>query len=244
MKVDEMMNSPSKNMLMTVAKSLKYACPKNPDRQSIGEVIPNYIKLSSHGEHEIRRFSLESLVAVAFHKHNLLKTFAADILEKVAIETKFREDLIVEIDLGPFKHKTDEGRGLRQAGFSMLQTMLEKIPDKVNSGTALDIVINGLKDPDSDCQTQTLQILMRLMKVAPGVVQGQMNNLIDHCSNIIEKQKKASKTNVTNLMRIVLKAIVSCKELPDIENNSHYQEFMVKLMNDAMVAPIINEISQ
>jgi hypothetical protein len=82
------------------------------------------------------------------------------------------------------------------------------------------------------------------MEIAPGVVLGQLTNIIDQSNTIIEKQKKASKQNVTNLMRIVLKAVISCKNLPDIENSSHYQEFSLKLMNDAVVAPIISEISQ
>ena len=85
---------------------------------------------------------------------------------------------------------------------------------------------------------------MRIMELAPGVVLGQMNNVIDHCMGIIEKQKKASKTQITNLLRIVCKAIVTCETLPDIESHSHFQEFKLKLVNDDMVAPIMTDVSQ
>jgi len=31
----------------------------------------------------------------------------------VSANNKFKKEYIVEIDLGPFKHKNDEGKGLR-----------------------------------------------------------------------------------------------------------------------------------
>ena len=32
-------------------------------------------------------------------------------------ETKIRKELIEEVDLGPFKHKVDNGLGMRKAAF-------------------------------------------------------------------------------------------------------------------------------
>jgi cullin-associated NEDD8-dissociated protein 1 len=48
--------------------------------------------------------------------------------------TKIDPTLIKEIDLGPFKHKIDDGMVIRKAAFALLDTMAERIPERVNAG--------------------------------------------------------------------------------------------------------------
>ena len=54
-------------------------------------------------------------------------------MEKVAIhETIIRPELITEVDLGPFKHKVDEGIPIRKAAYSLIDTLVEKIPERIS----------------------------------------------------------------------------------------------------------------
>lgn len=166
------------------------------------------------------------------------------IIQIIAAENKFNAAIhIEEIDLGPFKHKVDIGRDLRVAAYSLLHTCLEKIHEKVPSSTAIEVVLDGLRDPDSDCQSLSLQILLRIMQVAPGIVLGQIQNIIEGTTKIVETEKKKSKQNVTNLMRIVVKTLLQMKNLPDIENSSQYQEYYMKLINDQELTAVISEVS-
>ena len=57
---------------------------------------------------------------------------------------KFRPEHIMEIDLGPFKHKTDIGRPQRVAAYTLVHTALEKFPEKVPSASTIEIVLDGL----------------------------------------------------------------------------------------------------
>ena len=242
--LDSKFNSPSKNMLTTVAKSLKFAVIKNDDVLPIEELIPNFFQLCSNKEIDVKKFALESLGSVAYIQPQILRKYTDQIVKICASESRFLKEYIVEIDLGPFKHKTDEGRGLRVAAFTLLYVSLQKLAEKISTPDAISIAIEGIADEDGDCQTIALQILMRLMKIAPGLVIGQIHVIIDRSQIIIDKQKKLSKTQVTNLMRIVVKTIISMKQLPDIETSSYYQEFYTKLINDQEVAPVISEVSQ
>ena len=48
--------------------------------------------------------------------------------------TKIDPTLIKEVDLGPFKHKVDDGIVIRKAAFALLDTMVERTPERVNTG--------------------------------------------------------------------------------------------------------------
>jgi cullin-associated NEDD8-dissociated protein 1 len=53
-------------------------------------------------------------------------------LVKVALyETIIKPELITEVDLGPFKHKVDEGIPIRKAAYLLIDTLIEKVPERV-----------------------------------------------------------------------------------------------------------------
>jgi len=49
-----------------------------------------------------------------------------------------------------------------------------------------------------------------------------LNNILEISKKIIDAQKKLSKTNVTNLLRVAIKSIIELKSLPEIDTNSAY----------------------
>lgn len=65
--------------------------------------------------------------------------------------TKIDPSLIKEVDLGPFKHKIDDGIPIRKAAFGLIDTMIEKIPDRVDSSLITEVVIKGLDDTAEEC---------------------------------------------------------------------------------------------
>lgn len=52
----------------------------------------------------------------------------------MAAETVVDPALKKTVDLGPFKHKIDEGLPLRKTAFACLNTLLESVPERVNVG--------------------------------------------------------------------------------------------------------------
>jgi hypothetical protein len=47
-------------------------------------------------------------------------------------ETRIKPELITEVDLGPFKHKNDEGIPIRKAAYALIDSLVEKIPEKTD----------------------------------------------------------------------------------------------------------------
>ena len=119
-------------------------------------ILPEFYELSYHEDHEIRRYTIESIGTIAHHIPHLIRSNIEKLQEICQTEVQFRKELMKEIDLGPFKLKTDEGRELRISAFNLLATMLNKAPDKLSSSIAIEIVLTGLHDADSDCQAHAL----------------------------------------------------------------------------------------
>uniref|UniRef100_A0A7S3JJY1 TATA-binding protein interacting (TIP20) domain-containing protein n=1 Tax=Euplotes harpa TaxID=151035 RepID=A0A7S3JJY1_9SPIT len=207
----------------TIAKSMKYAATRESDATALNVLIPEIIELASDAEPLIRQYTLESLISIAHHLPDLLRKDAEVLFKIISSETELKKDLIKEVDLGPFKHKIDEGRPIRKAGFVLLDTIFEKLPEKINVPITLDIILVGLSDPDDDCVSQTLHVLIKLIKWAPGAVVGQMANILEKLPAVLkEPAKGTTKTSI----RIALKAIEKMSEIPDMETNTVFQKFI------------------
>lgn len=61
------------------------------------------------------------------------------------------KELVREVDLGPFKHKVDDGLALRKFAFAALSALINTFPNLANAAM-IDLVTAGLVD-DEDVQT-------------------------------------------------------------------------------------------
>jgi cullin-associated NEDD8-dissociated protein 1 len=87
--------------------------------------------------------------------------------------------LITEVDLGPFKHKVDEGIPIRKAAYALIDTMVEKIPERVDMSHITEVVIKGLDDSAEECMILCLHIIGRLINRAPTIVISNLDHLVD-----------------------------------------------------------------
>jgi cullin-associated NEDD8-dissociated protein 1 len=100
-------------------------------------------------------------------------------LQNATLErTKIRAELITEVELGPFKHKNDDGIPIRKAAYALIDSMVEKLP-KLSFPPILEVVIRGLEDPAEECLILCLHILGRLIQITPVDVIAGIEALVD-----------------------------------------------------------------
>lgn len=155
-------------------------------RQNIGV----FLNTLQDPDLNVRRASLVLFNSVVHNKLFLLDDLLNSTVPLIYNETKvnvsiftpkkskfsffniFKETLIQEVQMGPFKHTVDEGLDLRKAAFECMYTLLNKCIDVIDVYQFLNHVEAGLKD-HYDIKVLTYLIVERLAQLRPKeVLQG------------------------------------------------------------------------
>lgn len=189
---------------------------------------------------DVRRAALLLLNFAAHHSPHLLRSRLDGLLPLIYGETNIRPELIREVDLGPFKHKVDDGLDLRKAAFETMYTLLETCPDAVSGsseavGPFVAGLVSGLKDAH-DIRILTHLVLVRLTRVAGAVIladgPGAVDSLIDPIRDTVAEKAKdgAVKQDVDRLeerVRTALRAVAALDALTGIRDvSSKFDEFV------------------
>jgi cullin-associated NEDD8-dissociated protein 1 len=138
----------------------------------------------------VRRFALESINAIVHNQPQVVRNDLEKLHKLTIQETVIRPELITEVDLGPFKHKVDEGIPIRKAAYGLLDTMIEKIPDRSDCGHITEVAIRGLDDSAEECMIICLHLLGRLINWAPAIVVSNLDHLIESFEKQFQKNIK------------------------------------------------------
>ena len=86
------------------------------------------LNLTSKNDLEVTKNCLQSLNVIAFNKSlkMCLKSRIEDVVQVAMRDTPIKKELIITVDLGPFKHTVDNGAPNRKAAFSLLETICEQ----------------------------------------------------------------------------------------------------------------------
>ncbi len=90
-----------------------------------------------------------------------------NVLSVLYYETVPRKELVREMDLGPFKHKVDDGLELRKAAFACLDSVVARCPERVVASEFLPKLRAGLTD-HADVQVRHRGVAARCCCVALG----------------------------------------------------------------------------
>jgi cullin-associated NEDD8-dissociated protein 1 len=83
------------------------------------------------------------------------------------------------VDLGPFKHKYDDGIPIRKAAFALIDSLVEKLSSRLDNGAIIEAAIRGLDDPAEECMILCLHILGRLTLIAPTLVLSCIDGIVE-----------------------------------------------------------------
>jgi len=146
-------------------------------------------------------------------------------------EAKLKPELIREVDLGPFKHKVDDGLENRKAAYEAMNTLLDSCVDKIDVPAFVAQLVEGLKDASYDIKMLSHLMVIRLAHVAGAAVVESLDHLVDplRATVTFKPPQTAVKQEVERneeLVRSALRSVVAISKIENVESCLKFEEFL------------------
>jgi len=181
---------------------------------------------------KVRRGALLALNCVARNRPQAIRESLPQLLPMLYNETKVKQELVHQVDLGPFKHKVDDGLELRKAAFECMDTLLDTCADSLQLPLFISHLADGLKD-EHDIKMLCHSVLYKLASGGANavVVVGTLDELVEPLRVTVNAKLKdnAVKQQIERhdeLVRSAMRAIRALEKMPDAETNLKFDEFV------------------
>jgi cullin-associated NEDD8-dissociated protein 1 len=232
--LQERVKSPSAYARATVVTALKFTILDHPlpiDALLLPR-IGDFLDLLSDKELNVRRVTLLTFNYGAHNKPSLIREVLPRYMPIVYGEAKVKPELIREVDLGPFKHKVDDGLEIRKAAFECMYTLLDSSLDRLDIAAFIASIGEGLKD-HYDIKMLCHLMLIRLATYAPAALAEGLVGLVEPLrANVLSKLTDgAVKQQIERndeLIRSTLRAIAAISRIPNVESVQQFDDFVKK----------------
>jgi len=230
-KLLDLSKSPIPSTKGTAITALKFTIVEHhhPIDQILLPSMPEFMNLLRDDDIGVRRAALLTFNYCAHNKPVLIHHLLSSLLPVVYGETKINLALIHEVEMGPFKHKVDDGLDLRKAAFECMYTLLETCFEKLEIPVFISHLVDGLKDQEMKMLSHLM--LARLASAASAAVVEALDTLIEPLRVTVTNKCKESavKQEVDRneeLVRGALRAVVAISRIANVEQNMKFEEFL------------------
>ncbi|CEP12785.1 hypothetical protein [Parasitella parasitica] len=242
--LEDRLTSPSAYLRATVATAIKYAVvdPSPEYDNLLKPIMSKFLALLEDSDLNVRRLALLTINSAVHRKPYLIRNILDRLIPLLYAETVVKEELIHTVEMGPFKHKVDDGLEIRKAAYECMYTLLSTCLDKIDVYGFLDHIRAGLDD-QHDIKMLACLMLIRLSKVAPTAVSSRLDDLIEPFKATLDfkMRSNAVKQEIEKnqeLIRAVLRCIVAVSPLSDPIASPRFEPFV----NNVKTGPLADEI--
>jgi cullin-associated NEDD8-dissociated protein 1 len=164
------------------------------------------------------------------------------------------------VDLGPFKHKVDDGLPLRKAALTCIDTLLCACPERLNMGFFMDIFVPKLvpllTDKD-EIKLQAHQVVLRICALAPATLLTHVETLMEPLEKqlskkMVAKDKDASggqsqapeAERAVDLLRSGVRVVVTISGIEGVSQNRRWQEFVERVSKRESTTELYRTVCQ
>lgn len=154
-------------------------------------LIPMLKTMLGETDLENRRLALTTLNSAAHNKPDLILPHLAQLLPFVMKETVPDPKLIREVQMGPFKHKVDDGLEIRKAAYETVHSLLST-PSTLSSmdlPTLFERLTAGVQD-DTDIRTLCTLMLTKLTRLAPDDVRSRLGSFVEPFRAVLARKER------------------------------------------------------
>jgi cullin-associated NEDD8-dissociated protein 1 len=236
------------NIRSTMAASLKYALNPAYNTALPESVLVPFLELLKDSDLGVKRACFLTIVSILHVNYRLIMSpLSTRILPVIFKHTETDLSLIREMDLGPFKHKVDDGLPLRKAAFQCMDTLIDACPNLLDLHDYLAHLKNGFTDENNDIQMITYQILYRLGRYHGAAVVSALDELPTALMAGIKQKMKAMKNEkeaerATDIMRACLKALFTLQKIQNISKAPKFVTFVTRVEKTKSLVEVIAEV--
>lgn len=232
----------------TGVTSLKYALTASAKPDAVAQVfahIAPFLAALSDDDLSVRRAALLALNTGAHHHAQCYVPFVREpIVPALLAATAIKLERTV--DLGPFKHKVDDGLPLRKAAYACIDTLIETLPTHVDIVALFPHLQLGLRDHD-DIQMLSHQIVVKICSVQPGSVVGALDVLVEPLEKTANKKVKDDQVGTEverakDLIRSALRAIDAISSVRDTDAHPKFALLLESIKRNKALAPQLEAI--
>ncbi|CAG7966881.1 unnamed protein product [Penicillium salamii] len=199
-------------------------------------LLTNMLGDSDLGNH---RLALTTLNSAIHNKMDLLLPHLDELLPAVLGDTKIKPELIREVQMGPFRHKVDDGLDLRKSAYETLYASLDTSFSRTHMTELFDRILAGIDD-EQDIRAISNLMTSKLIKIAPEATERHLDALSERYTAVLsfkpkdnavkqelEKAQEAS-LGILKITRELCKAFAGVEASGDLHKWKAYLEFVRK----------------
>lgn len=200
-------------------------------------------------ELQVRKAALHSVnvVCVSPTCSEILRDSTDLILERIKEDSKQKPELIREVDLGPFKHKVDDGLPLRKFAYTVCCSLLAAYPEQIASPALIDLVLQGMAD-NEDIQVICCQLLQDLcsFNFALYRIVGRVGDLVEPFDRCIVRwikqvQAKQQVGRAMDMLRLYARTLKVVEPIAEANQHKVFVDFMGRIMKDQAFAQVYEQ---
>lgn len=185
----------------------------------LGPILIDFISLMSDSDQTVRRLALSTLNSAAKTKPQLLQEHLPTLLPMLYTETEVNSALIRIVEMGPWRHKVDDGLEARKIAYETMYTLLDTSLGRLDLHLFLQRVIAGLGDHSDEIKVISHMLLFRLSQVASASVVPQLDAIVTPLETtmkgltVTKDTVKQELERAAELQRSALRAIVALNKV-------------------------------
>jgi len=234
----------------TAVTAVKFTISDQP--QAIDPLLKNcigdFFNRLEDTDISVRRVALITFNSAAHNKPSLIRDLLPTILPRLYKETEIRQELIREVEMGPFKHTVDDGLDIRKAAFECMYTLLDSCLDRLDIFEFLSHVEAGLRD-HYDIKMLTYLMLVRLSVLCPSAVLNRMDRLIEPLKITCTAKVKANAVKQEfekqdELKRSALRAFLALLLVPDAVKCPQVNDLLSVIRSTSELQALFDQIQK
>jgi len=235
----------------SAVSAVRFAAAKQCPAATILPLKDALLNSLSDEELQVRKAALHSVnvVCLCHSCSEILRGHTDFIFERIKEDSKQKPELIREVDLGPFKHKVDDGLPLRKFAYTVSASLLQAYPEQVASPSLIDLVLQGLAD-NEDVQVICCQLLQDLCSwtfVLFRVI-GRIGDLVepfDRCIMRCIKQVQAKQQvgRAMDMLRLYARTLKVVEPIAEANQHKVFVDFMSRIMQDSVFVQVYENAS-